>query len=673
MLQPTQSSATNLNIREADNMVNAQGVIRQEEYKVLDTISRFAPRAFRRTNNSRSRYMMPCPLPDHNDSQHGDHGGSFSVNEAETLWICFGCGAKGNARRLHDLLSGDYLGPHVRATQNRQNATQNRHIAPAPAPAPKNVRQPLQGVTIAELAESKHLDPDYLYEELAWRDVKYFNTSAISIPYASDSNEDVQVRFRVGLNEGDRFRWDRGSNPRLYGLWNLENIKAQNYVILVEGETDYAMLDYHGFPVLGIPGAQNYKSEWNRHLAELRDIYVWQEPDTGGEKLVERLRDQFPNIKVLNPGPGIKDPCDMGMQAGDGFRELMDEMLDGAEVPEQPHRDQEIRTSFISSENRMVWNSFGFVLNEWMNGKKQQVITFLEQSGAKQAHKAAMMKLCYDYYVFKKCQNTGDIAAHRVRCGDPSCMACATWLVQSFLESKEALLRAGMDEPTLYRVYLFSQRLHVDLGQMADDFSDIYKRIRQMLTRLTDSHGKAGGLAKDHLYGIRTKIVGDIAHFEVVIMGEYDRENVALLTRHFQRQTGVDSVVEERRTHGVRHACELFAALMAVRVDWDLPASYMAWRLGTKGAKLIQGKGAFYRVSGGSKGAKLTLEQMERRSECRICGSCTPVQLYGYHAVVGTAVRQVTSPYTGSVYLEPVEYVAELYGEEPAEGYAKAR
>ena len=75
MLQPTQSSATNLNIREADNMVNAQGVIRQEEYKVLDTISRFAPRAFRRTNNSRSRYMMPCPLPDHDDSQHGDHVG----------------------------------------------------------------------------------------------------------------------------------------------------------------------------------------------------------------------------------------------------------------------------------------------------------------------------------------------------------------------------------------------------------------------------------------------------------------------------------------------------------------------------------------------------------------------------------------------------------------------
>ena len=99
----------------------------------------------------------------------------------------------------------------------------------------------------------------------------------------------------------------------------------------------------------------------------------------------------------------------------------------------------------------------------------------------------------------------------------------------------------------------------------------------------------------------------------------------------------------------------------------------MAWRYGTKGAKLVQGKGAFYRVSGGSKGGKLTPEQIARKVVCRICGSCTPEQLYGYHAVVNTPVRQVTSPYTGSVYLEPVNYVAELYDEEPAEGFAKAR
>ena len=231
-------------------MVQAQRIIRQEQYKVLDIISQFAPREHRRTANPRSRYMLSCPLPDHDDSQHRDRGGSFSVNEAETLWLCFGCGAKGNAKHLHQLLSGEMREPYVRPPRQEQPAG-------TPAPARKNVRTPLQGVTIAQLAESKGLNPDYLYEELAWRDVKYYNTPAISIPYASDSNDDVQVRFRVGLNEGDRFRWDRGSNPRLYGLWNLDVIKEQNSVILVEGETDYATLDYHGFPVLGIPGAQN--------------------------------------------------------------------------------------------------------------------------------------------------------------------------------------------------------------------------------------------------------------------------------------------------------------------------------------------------------------------------------------------------------------------------------
>ena len=646
-------------------MVQAQRIIRQEQYKVLDVISQLAPREHRRTANPRSRYMMSCPLPDHDDSQHRDRGGSFSVNEDETLWLCFGCGAKGNAKQLHDLLSGEMRGPYVRPPRQQPAQT--------PAPARKNVRKRLQGTTIAQLAEAKHLNPDYLYEELGWRDVKYFGTSAISIPYASETNSDVQVRFRVGLDDGDRFRWDRGANPRMYGLWNLDVIKEQNSVILVEGETDYATLDYHGFPVLGIPGAQNYKSEWNHHLAGIENIYAWQEPDEAGAKMVARLREQFPRLKVLIAPPGIKDPCDMAMQAGGGFRELMDDMLDSAEVPALPHRDEEIRTCFISTENRMVWNNFGFVLDEWMNGKKQQVVRYLEQAGAKHAHKAAMMNLCYSHYIFKKCQNTGEVSAHRVRCGDPNCMACALWLIRSFLDSKDELLQAGMENPTLYRVYLFSQRLHVDHIQLENDIADIYKRIRQMLTRLTDSHGKDGGLAKNHLYGIRTKMVGDIAHFEVVMMGDYNKDNIRLLETHFRRQTGVESVVEERRTHGLQHAKDVFAALMAVRVDWDTPETYMAWRAGTKGTKLVQGKGAFYRVSGGSKGGKLTPEQAARKSECRICGSCTPLQLYGYHAVVNTPVRQVTSPYTGSVYLEPVNYVAELYDEEPAEGFAKAR
>ena len=90
---------------------------------------------------------------------------------------------------------------------------------------------------------------------------------------------------------------------------------------------------------------------------------------------------------------------------------------------------------------------------------------------------------------------------------------------------------------------------------------------------------------------------------------------------------------------------------------------------------MVQGKGVFYRVSGGSKGRKRTYDELARRAgtECRICGACTPEDLYGIHPVVATRVREVTSPYTGSVYLEPVDYVASMYNEEPAVGAVRRR
>jgi hypothetical protein len=656
-----------------------------QEYNILDIINQFAPREHRVTHNPRSHYMMSCPLPTHDDRQHRNRGGSFSVNEEGSLFICFGCGARGNGYQLHGLLSGD-LQPRQAASQNRQNVSQNRHIGtsqqrqrqrtPVPAPAPAQAKKPtrpaLQGVTVAQLSDEKQLDIDYLFEDLAWRNTTYFGKPAIAIPYPDADNADPQLRYRVGLNEGDKFRWEKGSTPRLYGLWNLPAIKARNSVILVEGETDYATLDYHGFPVLGIPGAQNYKSEWNHYLADIEDVYAWQEPDEAGAKMVARLHEQFPHLKVLLPPPGIKDPCEMALQAGDGFSDMLEEMIATAEPPPPPHMDMEIRTCFITLEE-MKWNNLGFVINDYLDRKKDVLVEYLARGSIKDTQLATNIKNCYNNYLFKKCQNTGEVMAVRCRCGDTNDFICNTWLIKSFLDSKDELLSAGMEEPTLYRIKLFSQRLHTDPIAKQNDIAAIYKSIRQMLTRLTDSHGTTLPVAKDHLYGIRSHFKGDIGQFEIVLMGDYNRGNVELLQRHFQRQTGVESVVEERRTHGLGHAKELFSALMAIKVDWDTPETYMAWKAGTKGMKIVQGKGRFFKISGGAKGAKKTPEQIARQVECRVCGACVPETLYGVHPVVTTAVREVTSPYTGQIYLEPVQYVAALYGEEPAEGYLKKR
>jgi hypothetical protein len=318
----------------------------------------------------------------------------------------------------------------------------------------------------------------------------------------------------------------------------------------------------------------------------------------------------------------------------------------------------------------MKWNNLGFVVTDFLDRKKDALVEYLSQGSVKDQVLGHNIKNCYNNYLFKKCLNTGEIMAVRCRCGDTNCFICNTWLLKEFLDSKDEILKAGMEKPTLYRIKLFSQRLHAD---PANDISEIYKNIRQMLTRLTDSHGAAHTVAKDNLYGIRAHFKADIGQFEIVLMADYNLGNVELLQRHFQRQTGVESVVEERRTHGIQHAKEVFSSLMAMKVDWDTPETYMAWRVGTKGMKLIQGKGRFFKIVGGAKGAKKTPEQIARQVECRICGFCVPERLFGVHPVVSTPVREVTSPLTGQIYLEPVNYVAELYGGEPDAGYLKKR
>ena len=60
----------------------------------------------------------------------------------------------------------------------------------------------------------------------------------------------------------------------------------EGWVVLVEGESDAQTLWHDGIPALGIPGANTWKPEWVRYLKDLL-VYVWQEPDAGGDGFAE--------------------------------------------------------------------------------------------------------------------------------------------------------------------------------------------------------------------------------------------------------------------------------------------------------------------------------------------------------------------------------------------------
>ena len=188
-----------------------EGISTAPAPRILDILGRFAPRPYRiNPRSTRNHYSMACPLPGHErDQQHLDHSGSFSVDETEQLFFCFGCRGSGNAHQLRRILSG----PSTYAPA--------RPVTDAPSRAAtltQKQRVPLQGATIDQVASVKGLSADYLRNGLGWRDSDWYGTSAIEIPYRDIHGKEVQVRYRVGIDSDDRFRWAKGSKPMLYGL-----------------------------------------------------------------------------------------------------------------------------------------------------------------------------------------------------------------------------------------------------------------------------------------------------------------------------------------------------------------------------------------------------------------------------------------------------------------------
>lgn len=279
-----------------------------DRLRITELVQQYAPRPFRISRNSqRSYYSMACPLPGHEgDRQHPDGSGSFSVDAGDQLFKCFGCGGQGNAYKLQQILSGDE--PHQ--VHRPVQAPKEKKALPAPT---------FQGVTIDQLAQARNLDADYLRRDLYWKDVRYFDRPAIQIPYFDQDRKDPIIRYRVGLDRDPRFRWKKfapGQTLRPYGLWTLPFIRRQGWCYLVEGETDFAAVSYYDLPVIGIPGASSYSPRWNHYFQDL-DIYVWNEPGTGGSGFVQKIGAQLDRVYVVKSD--YKDWCEaiaaMGAEA----------------------------------------------------------------------------------------------------------------------------------------------------------------------------------------------------------------------------------------------------------------------------------------------------------------------------------------------------------------------
>jgi hypothetical protein len=157
--------------------------------------------------------------------------------------------------------------------------------------------------TLENYAAAKRLPMDFL-ASLGLTTVHIAGSPAVKMPYFDRDGAEIGARLRIALEGRNRFRWRKGSHVQPYGLWRLD--RSWGSVILCEGESDAQTFWYHGVQALGVPGAANWQAAWAECVEGLT-VYVWQEPDAGGDTFSARVAASLPDCLILTPPEGRKD------------------------------------------------------------------------------------------------------------------------------------------------------------------------------------------------------------------------------------------------------------------------------------------------------------------------------------------------------------------------------
>lgn len=204
--------------------------------------------------------------------------------------------------------------------------------------------RPRRAVTLKELAWDKRLPADFLTRECGLTDVP---GDGVHIPYYDADLHRIETKRRVALQAKDGSYWPKGKPLVAYGIWKRQEAVECGKVILVEGESDCWTLWHHGFPALGIPGASATKTLTADLLNGIAQVYVWQEPGSGGEEFAAGIARQLKElawsgtVSVIR-ADGIKDPNALHQRDPDEFKATFQAIVDAAKpLPPAPKKTGE--------------------------------------------------------------------------------------------------------------------------------------------------------------------------------------------------------------------------------------------------------------------------------------------------------------------------------------------
>jgi hypothetical protein len=169
----------------------------------------------------------------------------------------------------------------------------------------------LNALTVAELARMKGFTPEYLINLGVW-DIP----GAVQINYKNRDGSPAG-RHQVRRKGDPRFVWTDGKAPtEAYGLWRLDEARAQDRLFFVEGASDVWAGWLHGLPMLGLPGSSQAEKIKAKDLKDIGALYIVKEPDEAGDKFVagiaKRLRKiKYKGLATVIDLDEIKDVCDL--------------------------------------------------------------------------------------------------------------------------------------------------------------------------------------------------------------------------------------------------------------------------------------------------------------------------------------------------------------------------
>lgn len=297
---------------------------------------------------------------------HQDRQNSLSVGDGDKGIVlkCFaGCeagdivGAMGLA--MKDLFpneekSSSYYPPNTRA---RAHGSSNRENA-ASAASSHGLQVVSNQITLADYADAKKLPVEFL-SDLGLKDRKRDGKVAVAIPYLDANGKSVATRYRIAM-AGDRFRWNSGAKPQLYGLWRLEDARKADQVVIVEGESDCHAAWFHGLPAVGLPGAANWRDDRDaQRLDGVNTIYIVLEPDSGGEAVLKWLSKSAikERVHLIDLGKH-KDLSELHLGAGDQFDRAWKAAVEAA----VPFLQLEAKTA--EAEHRQALDACGHLIEK---------------------------------------------------------------------------------------------------------------------------------------------------------------------------------------------------------------------------------------------------------------------------------------------------------------------